>query len=112
MLGLLVLLLFGVTGFTINHEDWFGATTPRVTETEGRTPLSLVTKKDALRIVEHLRATFRISGAMTDYDDASDRVMIAFKEPGRTWEVQIEKVTGATKIHEEAFNFAAIINDL
>ena len=34
MFGLLVMFLFGLTGFTVNHEDWFKATTPRVVESE------------------------------------------------------------------------------
>jgi hypothetical protein len=110
--GLLVMLLFGVTGFTINHEEWFGATRPRVTETEGETPPQLLAKNDALRIVEHLRNTFRISGAMTDYDEVDGRLSIAFKEPGQVWEVEIEKSTGRTKVHAEAFNFAAVVNNL
>lgn len=112
MLGLLVMLLFGVTGFTVNHEEWFGATRPRVDETEGTTPSDLLAKSDALRIVEHVRATWRISGAMTDYDASDDRVSIAFKEPGQLWEVEIEKSTGRTKLHHESYNLAAFLNNL
>jgi hypothetical protein len=112
MFGLLVMLLFGVTGFTVNHEEWFGATTPRVTESEGQTPPTLIAKSDALRIVEHLRNTYRITGAMTDYDETADRLSLAFKQPGQTWEVTIEKPAGKTTIHAEAFNFAAVINNL
>ena len=59
---------FGITGFTVNHEEWFGATTsPRVTETRGTTPIAdLLAKDDALRMapVEHVRNTWRISGAI------------------------------------------------
>ena len=112
MFGLLVLLLFGITGFTINHEEWFGATRPRVTESEGKTPLNLITAGDALRIVEHLRSTFRITGAMTDYDVGDDKVSVSFKEPGRIWEVVVDKTTGRTTVHAEAFNLVAFINNL
>jgi hypothetical protein len=112
MLGLLVMLLFGVTGFTVNHEEWFGATLPRTTDTEGTTPRELLAKADALRIVEHVRSTWRVSGAMADYDAAGDRVSIAFKEPGQLWEVEIEKSTGHTKLHHETFNLAAFLNNL
>lgn len=112
MFGLLVMLLFGVTGFTINHEERFGATTPRVTDFEGQTPTELIAKNDALRIVEYLRSTFRIAGAMTDYDETPELLSIAFKQPGQTWEVEIEKSAGKTRVHTEAFNFAAVINNL
>ena len=112
MFGLLVMLLFGVTGFTVNHEEWFGATTPRVTESEGQTSPALLANSDGLRIVEHLRNTYHITGAMTDYDETADRLSLAFKQPGQTWEVTIGKPAGKTTIHAEAFNFAAIINNL
>lgn len=112
MFGLLVMLLFGVTGFTINHEEWFGATTPRVTDFEGQTPTELIAKNDALRIVEHLRSTFHVTGAMTDYDETPELLSIAFKQPGQTWEIEIEKSAGKTIVHTEAFNFAAVINNL
>lgn len=112
MFGLLVLLLFGITGFTANHEEWFGATHPRVTDSEGTMPRELLTKGDALRIVEQVRTAWRVSGAMTDYDASDDRISIAFKEPGQLWEVEIEKSTGRTKLHNETYNLAAFLNNL
>ena len=112
MHGLFVMLLFGVTGFTINHEEWFGATTPVVRESSGQTAPELIAKGDALRIVEQLRSAFHIHGAMTDYDDAPDHLTIAFKEPGQMWEVEIAKPDGKTKVHAEAFNFTARLNNL
>ena len=112
MFGLLVMLLFGLTGFTVNHEDWFGATTPRVRESEIRTPVDLLARKDGLRIVEQLRAELKITGAMTAFDDLDDRYSVGFKEPGQIWEIEIEKSTGVTRVHQETFNFAAVINNL
>ena len=112
MFGLLVLLLFGITGFTINHEEWFGATRPRVSETEGSTPPALLASADALHIVEHLRNTWKISGAMTDYDASGEKISVSFKEPGQLWEFEIEKSTGRTRMHAEAYNLAAVINNL
>ena len=49
---------------------------------------------------------------MTDYDDGPDQISIAFKAPGETREVQVKKPDGQTKVHAEAFNFAAVINNL
>ena len=112
MFGLLVMFLFGLTGFTVNHEDWFGATTPRVRESEVRTPGDLLARNDRLGIVEHLRGTLRITGAMTAFDDLDDRFSIGFKEPGQIWEIEIEKNSGMTRVHQETFNFAAVINNL
>jgi hypothetical protein len=112
MAGLAVMLFFGVTGFTVNHEDWLGATEPRVEEREGKTPVELLAKTDHLRVVEHLRSTFQITGAMSHLDDEDQSLAVAFKAPGQTWEVQIDKASGDTKVHQELFNFTAVINNL
>lgn len=113
MLGLGVMLLFAVTGFTAYHEDWFDAAGPKSSSTiEGTTPKELIEKKDALRIVEHLRSTFRIHGAMTEFDDEQDRYGIRFKEPGALWEVQVTKEDGKTVAKADAYNFWAVINNL
>ena len=59
------LVLFGATGYTINHEDWFGATHPVVVEFQGSIAKDPVTKGDRLAVVEQLRANYRITGAVT-----------------------------------------------
>jgi hypothetical protein len=113
LVALAVMLLFGVTGFTINHEDWFGATTPRVRDEEGTTPAELMAKNDRLMIVEHLRKTFKITGAITTpIDDGEDRMSISFDRPAERWTVEIQKPSGATSVHHEMFNWVAVINDL
>lgn len=112
LLGLGVILFFGLTGFTLNHEDWFGATRPVITDTSGQTPVELLAKGDNLRIVENLRATLRVTGAMTDFAEEGGKYSISFKEPGQLWEIEIEKTTGKTRIHNEAYNFAAVVNNL
>jgi hypothetical protein len=112
MMGLLAMVLFGITGYTINHEDLFGATHPIVAEFQGETPRAPVAAGDRLAVVENLRKTFRISGAVTSYDDFEDEVSIAFKEPGQIWEIRVAKATGKVDVHHEAFNFAAVINNL
>jgi hypothetical protein len=112
MLGLGVMLLFGITGFTINHEDWFGATAPHLTEAEGITPAALIAAQDRLGVVEHLRAAFHITGAVSGYDDLDDKLSIGFKSPNQIWEVEIDKASGKTYVHLESFNFTALINNL
>jgi hypothetical protein len=112
MLGLSVMLLFGITGFTINHEAWFGATEANVSEIQGTTPTALIEKQDRLGVVEHLRSAFRIDGAVSGYDDLDDTLSIGFKTPKEIWEVEIDKATGKTTIHLESFNFTALINNL
>ena len=112
MLGLLVMLLFGITGFTVNHEDWFGATSPRVVESEGQVPLPLIAANDDLHVVEHVRQAFGIRGALMDFARVDGALSISFKEPGQIWELSVATATGRTTAHHEIFNFAALINNL
>lgn len=112
MLGLLVMLLFGVTGFTINHEGDLTAATPRVFETEGKVPLPLIAAHDELRIVEHLRQTLGIKGAMTDFSEIADEFAIAFKEPGQVWDITLTKATGRVLARNEQYGAVALLNNL
>src|SRR4051794_20693244 len=81
MASLGLMLLFAVTGFTINHEDWFGATTPRVREVAGTTPTNLLEPLDKLKVVEHLRNNFGASGALYAFETDEDPFKVIFKSP-------------------------------
>lgn len=106
------MLLFGITGYTINHEYWLGATIPRTAEAEGRVPPELIAQQDNLRIVEHLRATFPIRGAMTSFADMDEEIAVSFKTPGESWEFSVMKATGQATGRHELYNFTAVINNL
>lgn len=112
MLGLVVMMLFGITGYTINHEDWFGALTPRVVESEGQVPLPLIAQNDDLKMVEHLRETMKLRGAVTSFADLDDEIAVSFKEPSETWEITITKATGKLTARQELYNFTATVNNL
>lgn len=111
MLGLLVMLLFGITGYTINHEDWFGALTPQTTETQQTLPATLVAG-DAVHLVEHLRQSLKIGGAMTSFADFDDEIALSFKEPGESWEITISKATNQANLRQEVYNLTATLNNL
>jgi hypothetical protein len=112
MLGLVVMLLFAITGFTLNHEDTLGAATPRVAEHEGKVPPALLARHDELRIVEHLRQSFGIRSAMTNFTDLAEEFAVVFKEPGQVWEVTVAKTTGRVTARQESYGGIAILNHL
>ncbi len=112
MLGLLVMLLFSVTGLTINHEHALGATHAEVNELTGSVPPPLIAQHDNLRIVEHLRETLKIRGAMTNFSDLSDEIAVAFKEPGQVWDITVAKDTGRVIARHERYGATAILNNL
>jgi uncharacterized protein len=107
-----LMLFFAVTGFTVNHEDWFGATTPRTRNVTGTTPVEWVKSEDKLRIVEHLRSAMGASGAMTDFETDEEKYHVVFKGPGRICEATIARADGKTDVEIKTFGLMGRINDL
>lgn len=112
MLGLAVMLLFGVTGLTINHEEALGGATVRAQEHKGEVPRALLEARDHLRVVEHLRGALRIRGAMTNFTDLSDELAISFKEPGEVWDISVDKGSGKVTARSETYGKLALLNNL
>jgi len=112
MAALALMLFFAVTGFTVNHEDWFGATTPRIRNVSGTTPMEWVKAEDKLRIVEHLRSALGVSGAMTDFETDDEKYRVVFKGPGRVCEAAIVRADGRTDVEIKTFGLMGRINDL
>lgn len=110
-----VVLFFSLTGLTLNHADWFGGT-ERTTQTTGQmnptwtqTGSRDVSKLD---IVEFLRQTHRISGAVADFRSEDRDLSIAFKGPGYAADVLIDRATGKYELTESRLGFVALVNDL
>ncbi len=70
-----LLLFFAVTGFMLNHEDWFYK--PQSVPIPCKVPLKLLEQPEQheLEIVELLRSEYAVSGALVAYKDE-------FAEPG------------------------------
>lgn len=112
MLGMLVMLLFSVTGLTINHEEALGATEARVEEKSARLPSALLTPLDEPGIVAHLRETWNVRGALTNFTVLRDELALAFKAPGEVWDISIMRRSGEITARREKYGFTAIINNL
>jgi len=111
MAALGLMLFFALTGFTVNHEDWFGATTPHDRTETGTTPAEFVTAKDKLKIVEHLRSHFSVTGALYAFETDDDPYTVEFRSPGRNSVAKIQ-ADGKTEVKIETFGLIARINDL
>ncbi len=95
MLGLVLILFFAVSGFMLNHEDWFKPDELRGTDADAAViPRAMVPPEapqegtiapEAQRKLEaKLRSLFHLRGEMKDPIVKEDRVEIAFESPGRT----------------------------
>ena len=116
MLSFGVVFFFAVTGITLNHPQWF-AGQQRTEALKGtlnsawtRTTTDAEVKK--LEIVEFLRTTHGIHGALADFRVDDRECDLTFKGPGYAADVFIDRASGAYDLTVNRMGFAAIINDL
>jgi hypothetical protein len=116
MASLALVLFFAVTGITLNHQDWF-ATQESTGERHGTMNVSWLRSAapdavDKLQIVEYLRSSAAVRGALAEFriDDAQCEVV--FKGPGYAASALIDRATGRFALTESRMGLAAVINDL
>lgn len=128
MFGLAAVLFFSVTGITLNHPNWFFAGAQRSVQAEGRVkpewvkagseqtspaaasdPASGVAR---LEVVEHLRSTHGIGGALAEFRVDDSECMVSFKGPGYSADAFIDRDTGRYTLTETYQGLLAVINDL
>src|SRR5437870_5389284 len=83
MLGLFGILFFAITGFMLNHEEWFNLAEPRVRKIQGTMGLPLLKEPDKLGVVEKLRKDFGATGAVDSFEIQDSQITVVFKGPAR-----------------------------
>jgi hypothetical protein len=128
MFSMAALLFFAVTGITLNHPAWFFGGTERTVQVQGQVKTEWLnpaapqpnaeSAPDAaglvakLEVVEHLRKTHGIRGALVEFRVDERECMVTFKGPGYAADAFIDRATGRYDLTETAHGFVAIINDL
>jgi hypothetical protein len=112
MFGLLAVIFFSVTGIMLNHEEWFGFSTPRAVTREGVLSEAAVPEPDKLAIVEKLRRDFGATGALDSFEIEGDQVRVEFKAPGRRTEARIQRADGRAEITLETHGFSGRLVEL
>jgi hypothetical protein len=128
MLSMAALLFFAVTGITLNHPTWFFGETERSVQVRGQVKPQWLNVADPradsggeadparavakLEVVEHLRKTHGVRGALVEFRTDQRECMVTFKGPGYAADAFIDRATGRYDLTETAHGFVAIINDL
>jgi uncharacterized protein len=128
MFGLAAILFFSVTGITLNHPDWFSSGAERSRDAEGTldvkwmhvAPSASAAANDAdrahevakLEVVEHLRKSHGVRGALSDFRVDERECMVAFKGPGYAADAFIDRETGHYRVTITEHGWIAVINDL
>jgi hypothetical protein len=116
MISFVIVLFFAVTGITLNHAEWFDGKQVEK-KIDGNVPAAWVTPHDTtqikkLEIVELLRKNYNIKGYVSDFRIEDDQCSIAFKGPGYSADVMINRKDGKFKLIEIKFGVVAVMNDL
>jgi hypothetical protein len=128
MFGLAALLFFSVTGFTVNHPDWFYGGAEHSVQAQGNMNVRWLNlevpradsgnETDAsrqvakLEVVEHLRNKHGIRGALAEFRTDERECMVTFKGPGYAADAFIDRATGRYDLTETYHGFVAVVNDL
>jgi len=112
LLGLLLLLFFAVTGFLLNHEEWFGVYEPQTRTMQGSLPTGLLSEPDKLMVVEKLRSDFGATGALDSFEVEEDTLRVVFKSPGRQTEASIRRAGGELEVTHQASGLLGRLADL
>lgn len=113
MISFASLMLFAITGITLNHPDWFGADQEVMRDESGDLNTAwLVDDVNRLAIAESLRAKHNLQGAVSEFVSDNFECMIVFKGPGYSADVFIDRNTGAYTLTEIKTGTVGILNDL
>lgn len=130
MLAFTIVLFFSVTGLTLNHTDWMLGGRETRNEEQGTLELRWLHSAssspgdaadsqdksdlaiDKLEVVEHLRKTHDIRGALAEFTADDQQCLVAFKGPGYSADAYIDRETGKYDLVETRHGYVAVMNDL
>jgi hypothetical protein len=124
MFGLAAILFFSVTGITLNHPGWFFAEAQRQVQAEGQLDPGWLHAHSSgresessgavakLEIVEYLRKTHDVRGALADFRADESECTVTFKGPGYAADAFIDRESGRYNLTQTYHGFVAVINDL
>ena len=127
MFGLAVVLYFSATCLTLNHPNRFGES-QRVVSAKGQldarwlhpdvpVPASAGEPDESrqvanLDVVEYLRKTHNIRGALAEFRVDEQECTVRFKGPGYAADAFIDRTSGRYDLTQTMHGFIAVINDL
>lgn len=116
MVSFALVLFFAVTGFTLNHADWFEDQSA-TTEFTGKLAPAWVNGPDTasvqkLSVVEYFRSTHGINGAVSDFRIDERECSVSFRGPGYSADAFINRNSGDYQLTETRLGVVAVMNDL
>ena len=111
MAGFTLALLFGVTGLTLNHQN-FGFSEPRIAGSEIIMDQNLVDNPDQAALEQCVRQKLGLRSPATDYHDDPEQIQVTFAVPGARTVVTINRFDGRGQVERESRGFLGKLGDL
>ena len=111
MAGFTLVLLFAITGLTLNHQD-FGWAEPRTTQATLPVEASLLEVPNADTIGNYLKGKLGIASPLTDYHEDPDQIELTFAAPGHRTVVTINRSDQSAAVETESRGFLGRLDDL
>ncbi len=116
MFSFSALLLFSITGITMNHPLWI-ADKQKVVMFEGELDTAWVVGSDTSsieksQIVEYLRDLYKIRARLTEFRVEENECSLSFNGPGYTAYGSINRSSGSYELMVTKAGFIAVLNDL
>jgi hypothetical protein len=112
LFALALVLFFSVTGFMLNHEDWFVPPTSFDRTHAGKIPTELLAEPDKLAVAELLRKDYGAVGLVDSFETEEDRLRVVFKRPGTEVEALIQRESGEAEVTVRTRGVWAVFCDL
>jgi hypothetical protein len=111
MAGFTLVLLFAVSGLTLNHQD-FGWGDPKIDMASIDLPMSLLAMPDKTAVGNQLKGALGIRSQVTDYHEDPDQIQVTFAVPGKRTVVTIHRADGKADVESETRGILGKIDDL
>ena len=111
MAGFTLVLLFAITGFTLNHQD-FGWGEPHVTASTLTLPMDVLAHTNQEQLGQHLRQLLGLHSQMTEYHDDANQIQATFAVPGSRVLITINRTDGKAEVEKETRGMLGRLDDL
>jgi hypothetical protein len=111
MAGFVLTLLFGVTGLTLNHQD-FGAGEPVITTAEIDVPMDVAARGGRDVVAPWLVGALHLTPPLSGYREDDHQIQATFAAPGHRAVVTIDRGTHTAQVESETRGLLGKLDDL
>jgi len=111
MAGFTLVLLFAITGLTLNHQD-LGLSNPDITTKTISLPAELLESPDQAAVSSYLQETLGVRSPVTDYREDESEIQVIFAAPGKRTLVTINRSERTGEVEAENRGILGRLDDL